>query len=264
MFVTPAAKRRVRMKKTNFILFHFFIVLSLSLLLPYPTKLLAQQAATEEQAVDSKDLLKKIKRKNAPELPKRDFSKIDAELATPIKKHKKIPKRMFATLSIDYKDTVEEVKIRLFHRQVPKTVANFVGLAEGTKAYTLKDQKRQKSHFYDGLLFNKVIRGFIVQTGCPYNDATGGPGYELEPESNQLYTFNRPGLVSTVFNNGSQFFITLGSHPHLDNAEKKHIIFGEVVENFEFIEKISKAKVNRLERPIEPVILKSVKIERVW
>lgn len=234
------------------------------------------------------DLVKKIERASQPE-EKPDMRMIDPKLMKIKKPADPRPLRMYAVLKIqmpnedsatqpkaedpsattsaDNKnetENLETVKIKLFHNLVPNTVANFVGLAEGKKSFTLRDGKRHKRPFYDGLEFTKVIRGFIVQTGCPYNDSTGGPGYELENEVNSNYTFNRPGLVSTVFRNGSQFFITLGKHDHLENSDPKHIIFGEVIEGMDTIYEIGKIPVNRTDKPLKKVILKSVTIEREY
>lgn len=232
------------------------------------------------------DIVKKIERASQPE-EKPDMRMIDPKLMKIKKPADPRPLRMYAVFKIQMpsenntptskeeasteQDTTEKtnenletVKIKLFHNLVPKTVANFVGLAEGKKSFTLRDGKRHKRPFYDGLEFTKVIRGFIVQSGCPYNDSTGGPGYEIENEVNSNYTFNRPGLVSTVFRNGSQFFITLGKHEHLNNSDPKHIIFGEVIEGMDTIYEIGKIPVSRTDKPLKKVILKSVTIEREY
>ncbi|MCH2533500.1 MAG: peptidylprolyl isomerase [Bdellovibrionales bacterium] len=234
------------------------------------------------------DIVKKIERASQPE-EKPDMRMIDPKLMKIKKPADPRPLRMYAVFKIqmpsennnnsaqakseednstatptDKNENLETVKIKLFHNLVPNTVANFVGLAEGKKSFTLRDGKRHKRPFYDGLEFTKVIRGFIVQSGCPYNDSTGGPGYEIENEVNSNYTFNRPGLVSTVFRNGSQFFITLGKHEHLNNSDPKHIIFGEVIEGMDTIYEIGKIPVNRTDKPLKKVILKSVKIEREY
>ena len=121
--------------------------------------------------------------------------------------------------------------IRLYDDVAPKTVANFVGLAEGTKAW--KDPVTGQSvtrPFYDGLTFHRVIDGFMIQGGCPLGTGTGGPGYRFEDEFSPGARHGRAGILSMANagpgTNGSQFFITLGATPHLDN---RHSVFGEVV-----------------------------------
>lgn len=216
-------------------------------------------------SAQNSDLVKKIERASQPE-EKPDMRMIDPKLMKIKKPASPRPLRMYAHLKIKLpgKKKPESVKIKLFHNLVPNTVANFVGLAEGKKSYTLRDGKRHKKPFYDGLEFTKVIRGFIVQTGCPYNDSTGGPGYELKDEVNSNTNFNRPGLVSSVYRNGSQFFITLGAHEHLNSSDPKHIIFGEVVEGMDTIYTIGKKPVSRTDKPLKKIVLESVKIEREY
>jgi peptidyl-prolyl cis-trans isomerase A (cyclophilin A) len=153
------------------------------------------------------------------------------------------------------------IKARLFHREVPRTVANFIGLAEGTKEWrdekTLRPQKRP---FYDGLIFHRVVKGFMNQTGCPKGDGTGGPGYKFNDEFHQRLRHDRPGILSMANSgkntNGSQFFITAAPAPHLDG---KHSVFGEVVEGMDVVTKINEVPVTNT-RPNQDVKLISVKI----
>lgn len=155
-------------------------------------------------------------------------------------------------------------KVRLFDQQAPKTVENFVGLAEGTKEFTdPKAKETTKRPFYDGLAFHRIIKDFMIQGGCPLGTGTGGPGYRFEDEFHPELKHNKPGLLSMANagpnTNGSQFFITVVPTPWLDN---RHTIFGEVVEGYDIVDAISKVKVGPSDRPLEPVVITHIKIER--
>jgi peptidyl-prolyl cis-trans isomerase A (cyclophilin A) len=154
-------------------------------------------------------------------------------------------------------------KARLFDDKAPKTVANFTGLAEGTKEWTDPKGQKVKRPFYDGLIFHRVIPDFMLQGGCPQGDGRGGPGYKFEDEFAPGLRHDKPGLLSMANagpnTNGSQFFVTLVPTPWLDN---KHAIFGEVVEGIDVVNKIGKTPTARGDRPIKDVVIHSVKIER--
>jgi peptidyl-prolyl cis-trans isomerase A (cyclophilin A) len=152
-------------------------------------------------------------------------------------------------------DTTEgRFKIRLFADKAPKTVENFVSLAEGAKT---------GKPFYDGTIFHRVIPDFMIQGGCPEGTGRGGPGYRFNDEFHPELRHSRPGLLSMANagpnTNGSQFFVTVAATPWLDN---RHSIFGEVTEGYDVVEKISLAPRNPQDRPLKEIKITSVKIER--
>jgi peptidyl-prolyl cis-trans isomerase A (cyclophilin A) len=163
-------------------------------------------------------------------------------------------------------DTTEgSFTIRLFDKEAPNTVANFVGLAEGTKEW--RDPatgQKKKAPYYDGVIFHRVINGFMIQGGDPLGQGTGGPGYTFADEFHPTRRHDKAGMLSMANagpnTNGSQFFITLGPTPHLDN---RHSVFGEVVSGLDVVKKIGGVATGRQDRPVKPVVMNHVTIERV-
>ncbi len=154
--------------------------------------------------------------------------------------------------------------IRLFEGEAPNTVANFVGLAEGTKTWT-DPRTRQKSNakYYDGQIFHRIIDGFMIQGGDPLGQGVGGPGYEFGDEFHPTRRHDRAGILSMANRgpntNGGQFFITLAATPHLDD---RHSVFGEVSEGLDVVRKIGRVRTDGRDRPVQDVVIHTVTIRR--
>ena len=134
------------------------------------------------------------------------------------------------------------IVIKLFEKDAPKTVANFVGLATGKQEWVdPRNGKKSNARLYDGTAFHRVIPQFMIQGGDPLGTGTGGPGYKFEDEFQSGRKFDRPGLLAMANagpnTNGSQFFITEVPTPHLNN---RHTIFGEVVKGQELVPQIAR------------------------
>ncbi|MGP9695079.1 peptidylprolyl isomerase [Brachybacterium sp. AOP25-B2-12] len=177
---------------------------------------------------------------------------------------------MFATLHTNAGD----IRLELFPEHAPKTVENFVGLAKGTKEFTDPETGKPVTRpFYDGVVFHRVIGGFMLQGGDPLGTGTGGPGYTFDDEISEK-NFNEPYVLAMANagkrpnaitgrpsgTNGSQFFITVGPTPHLQG---KHTVFGEVADDASkaVVDKIGATPTDLRDRPLEDVVIESVTIE---
>jgi peptidyl-prolyl cis-trans isomerase A (cyclophilin A) len=155
---------------------------------------------------------------------------------------------------------------RLFDKEAPKTVANFVDLAEGKRDWTHPvSRKKSTDRLYDGTIFHRVIPEFMIQGGDPAGNGMGGPGYQFEDETKgSPHKFDKKGKLAMANagpnTNGSQFFITVAPTTWLTG---KHTIFGEVVEGQDIADKISNIARGAQDRPKNDVVLQSVTIERV-
>ena len=164
-----------------------------------------------------------------------------------------------------FETSMGSIVCRLFEKETPITVANFIGLAEGTKEWTdPKTSSKVKKPFYDGLIFHRVIPSFMIQGGCPLGTGTGDAGYKFQDEFSKDLKFDKPGKLAMANagpgTNGSQFFITVAATDWLTNH---HTIFGEVVKGYDVVEKISKVARDRSDRPNSPVVTNTVKIVEV-
>ena len=174
---------------------------------------------------------------------------------------------IFATLHT----TAGPIRVELFPHHAPKTVENFVGLAEGTKPYTdPRTGSPGAGPYYDGVIFHRVIPNFMIQGGDPTGTGRGGPGYNFNDEIHPELMFNRPYLLAMANagkrpdgsgTNGSQFFITVSATTHLN---RKHTIFGEVADEASrrVVDSISTTRTAQ-DRPLQDIVIERVEIQRL-
>lgn len=174
-------------------------------------------------------------------------------------------KTMFAV----FNTSMGTFKAKLFGDKAPKSVENFVGLAEGTKEWTdPRTNKKVKTPLYDGTKFHRVIKGFMIQGGDPLGTGTGGPGFRNPTERHPDLKHNRPGILAMANagpnTDGCQFYVTVAATAWLDSPPPPggYSVFGEVVEGMDVVNKISTVKTGPQDRPVEDVTIKSIKIER--
>lgn len=164
-----------------------------------------------------------------------------------------------------FNTTEGQIVARLFEKDAPKTVSNFIELAEGKREWTHPvGNKKSTDKLYDGTIFHRVIPDFMIQGGDPAGNGMGGPGYRFEDETKgSPHKLNAPGKLAMANagpnTNGSQFFITVAPTEWLTG---KHTVFGEVVEGQNVVEKISRVARNSQDKPQKPVVIESLVIER--
>src|ERR1700733_1865537 len=171
---------------------------------------------------------------------------------------------MTETLTVTLETSAGRVVIRLFPDHAPKTVRNFVELAEGGREWQDPSTgQRTTAKLYDGTIFHRVIPNFMIQGGDPLGNGRGGPGYEFADEFHPELQFSRPYLLAMANagpgTNGSQFFITVAHTPHLN---RRHTIFGEVTdpESQKVVEAIATTSTDGNDRPPDAVVIESIQI----
>ncbi|WP_339839952.1 peptidylprolyl isomerase [uncultured Maribacter sp.] len=161
----------------------------------------------------------------------------------------------------DIKTSKGDIIVRLEQDKTPITVANFISLAEGTNTFVSEEYKGKK--YYDGIIFHRVMKDFMIQGGDPLGQGTGNPGYKFMDEFNDSLVHDKKGILSMANSgpttNGSQFFITHKATPWLDN---KHTVFGEVIEGMDVVDSIANVAVGAGNKPVETVTMNTVEIIR--
>jgi len=181
-----------------------------------------------------------------------------------------VAENLYATIKTNHGDIV----VRLLPDYAPKTVANFVGLAEGTREWTHPETNETSTKpLYDGTVFHRIIPQFMIQGGDPLGQGFGGPGYVFDDEPHPDQTFNDrdyllPMAIAGIRNgrgtNGSQFFITVPTPRRPTHLNGKHTIFGEVVDadSRKVVDQISAVPTGAQDRPLQPVVIETITIER--
>ena len=216
-------------------------------------KELDQIIGKEEKDADKKP--KKEEKKKMPEPPKKELESID-----------KLKERLKPGMHAVFDTTMGRIVCELYPGKTPNGVANFAGLAQGTKEWTdPKTQEKVKKPFYDGLIFHRVIPDFMIQGGDPLGTGTGGPGYQVADEFSPDLKFDKPGRLAYANagpnTNGSQFFITHVPTPHLNG---KHPILGQVIEGQGVVDAIGDVDADPgNNRPYTPVVLEKVTILKI-
>jgi len=155
------------------------------------------------------------------------------------------------------------IDVQLFSDKVPRTVGNFVGLAEGSIAWETPEGKPGSGPLYQNIIFHRIIKQFMLQGGDPTGTGRGGPGYRFDDEFHPSLKHDRPGILSMANagpgTNGCQFFITTVPTPHLDN---RHSVFGAVTGGMDVVKKIEQCKTGPGDKPVEDQILQRIEIIR--
>ena len=174
-------------------------------------------------------------------------------MGTKKSEHKEDLERVY----VKFETSLGDFTAELFAKECPETVWNFVNLAEG------RQETSKSGPFYDGLIFHRVISGFMIQGGCPEGSGRGGPGYRFKDECLPSLRHSAEGMLSMANagpgTNGSQFFITLAPTPHLDG---RHTVFGRVEEGLDVVKKIGTTRTGQMDRPVEDVVINKLTVIR--
>lgn len=156
-----------------------------------------------------------------------------------------------------FETTLGTFEAELYAKECPETVWNFINLAEG------RQETQKGGNFYEGIIFHRVIKGFVIQGGCPQGSGMGGPGYQFQDEFDPALRHDAPGILSMANagprTNGSQFFVTLAPTPHLDG---RHSVFGKVIKGLDIVKAIGEVATGPMDRPKEAVVMNKVTIRR--
>jgi peptidyl-prolyl cis-trans isomerase A (cyclophilin A) len=176
-----------------------------------------------------------------------------------------LPQETAKEVRAAFNTSAGDFEVLLFHQDAPKTVQNFIDLAEGKTAWKHPGTGDEQVgvRYYDGLIFHRVVPDFMVQGGCPLGDGRGHPGYRFKDEISDTLSHDAAGIFSMANSgpdtNGSQFFITLGPAPELDG---KHTVFGRVTSGLEVVQGMAELERGLMDRPTEPVVIKGIDILR--
>ena len=156
-----------------------------------------------------------------------------------------------------------DLVVRLFEKETPRTVANFVALATGAVEWTDPSGRKTTKPLYDGTIIHRVIPEFMIQMGCPRGNGTGGPGWRFGDEIVPSLRHSKGGILSMANagpnTNGSQFFVTEVATPHLDG---RHAVFGELVEGLDLVKQIARVRTGPRDRPATDIVVKGVEVYR--
>src|SRR5678815_2855382 len=177
---------------------------------------------------------------------------------------------MKAGLYAYFETSLGNFTAELNEKEAPIAVANFAGLANGTLEWTdPKTGEKQKKPYYDGVIFHRIIDGFMIQGGDPTGSGRGGPGFTIKDEYNNL-KHDKVGTLAMARTSapnsaGSQFYITVAATPFLDGQKPPYVVFGEVVEGIDVVLKLGKVKTSGRpnDRPLDPPVIKKLRVERV-
>lgn len=190
------------------------------------------------------------------------FALVPALSAQEKKSEKKRDPGLYATLATSLGDIV----IKLYEKESPITVKNFVLLATGKQPWhnPTTGEKMENTPYFEGIIFHRVIPRFMIQTGDPTGTGRGGPGYTIPDEFDNNLKFNKAGVLGMANSGpntgGSQFFIT---HRPTPNLNGKHTIFGQVIEGQDIVVKIGNVRRNRSDKPFEDVVIQKVLVQRI-